>query len=277
MKTMSETKGRAQDMPSFEISFEPAANTCVVRLSGDIDTAVVPELKKGLESVLKGGCASVILDFTEVSYADSSALGLLVWMDHRLTPVNGKLILAGASRDVTRILVLSGLVTVAASIALSVNVAAAVEGLGLEAVPTQQLWRQSIEMAADVNMLGGVREQVYQIVMPLGFAEAALFDIKVALGEALANAVRHGSPSGASGVVRIEVGAYSDRVVIEVKDLGPGFDGEAERSNDVYASGGRGIMFMRALMDRVEFEKPESGGTIVRLVKHRQNPTGQAS
>ena len=276
MKTMGETKGRAQDMPSFEISFEHSPNTCVVRLSGDIDTAVVPELKKGLESVLAGGCASVILDFTNVTYADSSALGLLVWLDHRLTPVKGKLILAGASRDVTRILVLSGLVTVAASIAMSVNVAAAMEGLGLQAVPTQQLWRQSIEMAADVNMLGGVREQVCQFVTPLGFPEAALFDIKVALGEALANAVRHGSPFGASGVVRIEVAAYPDRVVIEVNDSGPGFDGEAERSNDVYASGGRGIMFMRALMDRVEFEKPGSGGTIVRLVKHRQNRTGQA-
>ncbi len=31
---------------------------------------------------------------------------------------------------------------------------------------------------------------------------------------------------------------------------------------------------MRALMDRVEFETPESGGTSVRLVKHRNGGAG---
>lgn len=270
MRTRCETKGTGCRMPSFEISFEDGAVTCVLRLAGDIDTSVVPELKKALETVLVRGCTSVILDFTHVIYADSSALELLVWLDHRLSPVNGKLILAGASRDVTRILVLSGLATVAASIAMSVNVAAALEGLGLEAAPSEQLWRESIEMPADVHELAGVRELVCRLVTPLEFPESAVFDIKVALGEALANAVRHGSPCGVSGVVGVEVSAYSDRVVIEVTDSGGGFDGKAECSNDVYASGGRGIMFMRALMDRVEFDTPESGGTTVRLVKHRQ-------
>jgi anti-sigma regulatory factor (Ser/Thr protein kinase) len=39
-------------------------------------------------------------------------------------------------------------------------------------------------------------------------------------------------------------------------------------SPDLYAPSGRGIMFMRALMDRVEFETAGGGGTLVRLVKH---------
>lgn len=259
-------------MPSFEISYEDGPANCVVRLAGDVDTSVVPELKNGLDSALVQGCTNVILDLSAVTYADSSALGLLVWLDHRLGPVGGKMVLAGASRDVMRILELSGLVTVAASIAMSVSVAAALEGLELTAVPTRRLWSQGIEMPSDVNMLGDVREHVCRLVSPLGFPEAALFDVKVALGEALANAVRHGSPGGANSAVRVDVSAYSDRVVIEVTDSGVGFDGTPSCHDDVYASGGRGIMFMRALMDRVEFECPESGGTTVRLVKHRREP-----
>jgi len=257
-------------MPAFEISHEDGPATCVVHLRGDIDTSVVPELKNGLDSALSGGCVNIILDLSAVDYADSSALGLLVWLDHRLDPIGGKMVLAGANRDVTRILELSGLVTVAASIAMSVNVAAALEGLVLTAIPTLKLWSQGIEMPADVNMLGDVREHVCRLVTPLGFPEAAVFDIKVALGEALANAVRHGSPGGVDGVVKVAVSAYEDRLVIEVTDAGVGFDGTATCHDDVYAAGGRGIMFMRALMDRVEFECPTAGGTTVRLVKHRR-------
>jgi hypothetical protein len=33
-------------------------------------------------------------------------------------------------------------------------------------------------------------------------------------------------------------------------------------------------MFMRALMDRVEFEPAPGGGTIVRLVKHHRGGVG---
>ena len=61
---------------------------------------------------------------------------------------------------------------------------------------------------------------------------------------------------------------YDDRVVIKVLDTGCGFSGEASCTGDVYASGGRGVMFMRALMDRVDFEVRPEGGTIVTLVKH---------
>jgi stage II sporulation protein AA (anti-sigma F factor antagonist) len=245
-----------------------------VRLWGDIDTAIVPELEQQLGSALASGCINLVLDLTEVVYADSSALGLLVWLDHRLTPARGRLMLAGANPDVQRILELSGLVGIAASIGTSSDVSAALAGLQLKETPSELLWHEDLEMVADVDNLAGVREEVYGLVAPLGFPESALFDIKVALGEALANAIRHGS-TGADGTpVRVGVSAYDDRVVLEIRDSGVGFTGAPEQSDDLYAPGGRGIMFMRALMDRVEFEIPESGGTRVSLVKHRNGGVG---
>lgn len=129
-------------------------------------------------------------------------------------------------------------------------------------------------MRASVEELGAMREQVCDLVRPLGFADSAVFDIRVALGEALANAVRHGSPDDGTATVHVRVIAYPDRVVIEVTDFGAGFDGKLSSSRDVYAPGGRGVTFMRALTDRVEFENPEVGGTLVRLVKHRVGGQG---
>jgi stage II sporulation protein AA (anti-sigma F factor antagonist) len=261
-------------MPGFEIAKETTLSTCVVRLSGDIDTAVVPELQEQLGAALAGGCDNVVLDLADVVYADSSALGLLVWLDHRLGPGGGRLVLAGANPDIERILELSGLVNFAASIGTSANVEAALAGLKLKEAPSSLLWRRDFEMAPDVNNLSGARESVCEALAPLGFTDAALFDIKVALGEALANAIRHGSSQGSESVVRVGVSAYEDRAVIEVVDSGCGFDGTASKSDDMYAPGGRGIMFMRALMDRVEFETPEAGGTRVSLVKHRNGSEG---
>lgn len=256
-------------MPSFEIAKETTIRTCVVRLSGDIDTAVVPELKEQLRLAMAGGCHNVVLDLAEVQYADSSALGLLVWLDHRLGPGGGRMVLAGANPDVERILELSGLVSVAASIGTSADVVSALAGLQMTEEPSELLWHHDLTMAADVNNLAGLREQVSELIAPLGFAESALFDIKVALGEALANAIRHGSSGAGDEPVRVGVSAYEDRVMLEVRDSGCGFDGTSAQSDDIYAPGGRGIMFMRALMDKVEFDAPDSGGTRVRLVKHR--------
>jgi stage II sporulation protein AA (anti-sigma F factor antagonist) len=261
-------------MSSFEIAKQTTSRTCVVRLSGDIDTAVVPELQQQLRSTLAGGCENVVLDLADVLYADSSALGLLVWLDHRLGPLGGRLVLAGANSDVQRILELSGLVTIAASIGTSADVPGALAGLQLRDEPSELLWHEDLEMVADVNNLAGLRERVSELIEPLDFAESALFDIKVALGEALANAIRHGSTGADDVPVHVGVSAYEDRVTLEVRDSGSGFSEMPYPSEDLYAPGGRGIMFMRALMDRVEFDSPESGGTRVMLVKHRNGGTG---
>ena len=142
---------------------------------------------------------------------------------------------------------------------------------GLEVVTTQAApeWVEEFSIMADVGALGQARERVHALLEPLEYSSSQLFDIKVALGEALANAVRHGSPSGESSSIQVRVSALEDRVSIDIVDAGAGFDGEHDVSDDLYASGGRGIMFMRALMDQVGFAPAEDGGTTVTLVKHR--------
>lgn len=252
-----------------DIERQEGSAVCIVRLGPEVDLAVVPEVRAALDGALESGCSQVVMDMSGVTYADSSALGLFVWIDHKLTPRGGKLVIAGATRDVSRVLEISGLVGVAPCISASPSVDSALEGLVVPGTaPSEALWTERLDFPARVESLADVRKQVVDILSGVPLTEAALFDIKVAVGEALANAVRHGSPRGEENSVSIDVAAHDDRVILSVTDAGCGFDGVHACVNDVYASSGRGVMFMRALMDKVEFVPCEGGGTCVTLVKH---------
>jgi len=211
----------------------------------------------------------VLLDLSRVDYIDSSALGFIVWADSRIGPIGGRLALAGANADVARILELSGLIGLAPTVTLSPSIADALDSVCVNAGQGTPLWVESFEFPSDVAHMAAVRTRVGEIVAPLGLADAAVFDIKVAVGEALSNAVRHGSPRGTSDTVSVEVRAFPERVDILVSDRGSGFDGVPTRSGDDLAQGGRGVLFMRALMDAVEFLPAAGGGTDVLLAKRR--------
>jgi serine/threonine-protein kinase RsbW len=260
------------------VEHQNSVPVCVAHLEGDLDMAVVPEIRNAVDSAICSGCTNVVLDFSDVHYADSSALGLLVWLDHRLEPYGGRLVLAHADRNVSRILELSGLIGIAPSIATADNVADALENLDLAPADSDPVWVEEFDAPAGIEEMGYLRGRVCSLVETLGMPEAGLFDLKVAVGEALANAVRHGSPAGAEDLVHVTVSAYPDRAVVDVRDRGRGFDGQPVVADDVYASGGRGVLFMKALMDRVDFEQSADGGTVVRLTKRLPaRPSGNGS
>lgn len=243
------------------------SDTCVVHMRGDVDIASVPEIKSVVDPAIASGCTRVVLDFAGVEYADSSALGLIVWLDRRLSPLGGRVVIAGAGRDVSRVLELSGLVSAASSLSTATDVDDALVGLTVTPVHEELLWERTLSTPARPKGMSRMRSRVCELVKPLGLSDASLFDLKVAVGEALANAVRHGSPS-AEDKVTVVVSAYGDRVVVSVCDRGCGYDGEIPASDDVFASGGRGILFMRSLSDGVEFSRSDVGGTVVSLTKH---------
>lgn len=252
----------------IDMEYRDEARVCVVRMDGELDQQSVPEVRENIATLLERGCVNVVLDLSRVSYADSSSFSLLVWLDRELVPRGGKLVLAGADGNVSRVLELSGLVGAAPTIAASLDVSSALSGLDLSDTVASPLWREEMSLPASAATLAEVRASVCEVLAPLHISEATMFDIRVAVGEALANAIRHGSPGGASDSISIEITAYPDRVSIRVTDSGDGFDGCTLRSDDLYASSGRGVLFMRALMDTVEFASCSDGGTSVTLVKH---------
>ncbi|HZL07420.1 MAG TPA: anti-sigma factor antagonist [Coriobacteriia bacterium] len=255
-------------MLDFDLKHARDANLCVVRLRGELDMVTVPEVKAALGDSLARGCDNVVMDLQGLTYADSSALSLLVWLDRALDERKGRLVLAAANANISRVLELSGLVDVAPTIVAAVDVHEAIGGLGLEERAEASLWEDHCAIPATPDALSDARSHVMALLEEMEIPESTLFDVRVATGEALANAIRHGSPGGERDVITVDVAAFPDRIEIVITDSGCGFDGTACANGDLYAESGRGVMFMKAFMDHVGFEALPDGGTSVTLVKH---------
>jgi serine/threonine-protein kinase RsbW len=123
-------------------------------------------------------------------------------------------------------------------------------------------------LPGDLASLPASREQVMEVVREHGCDEAAEFDLRIALQEALANATLHGCGNDASKTIECSIEVAPSRVSIVVRDPGPGFDFETtvdpDRLSGTELTNGRGIALMRGLMDEVTFAR---GGSAVRLSK----------
>jgi serine/threonine-protein kinase RsbW len=100
-------------------------------------------------------------------------------------------------------------------------------------------------------------------------SDELLADLKLALTEAASNSVRHAYGDKDAGVVDISYQLFSDRLVIEVRDEGEGFDpAEAEGNAAELSEGGLGIAIIRAIADEVEFgAQPGGRGSRLRFEK----------
>lgn len=91
-------------------------------------------------------------------------------------------------------------------------------------------------------------------------------DIGLALTEACANAVRH---SDAKREYQVDAALRHNRCVVEVTDHGTGFVvADVPRSVPPDAEGGRGLMLMYALTDRVEIHRHRGDGMTVHFEKN---------
>lgn len=102
----------------------------------------------------------------------------------------------------------------------------------------------------------------------VGFNIEEIDDIKVAVGEACNNAVLHGKSE--EEVYEINFMLSDEKIHIEVKDNGIGFDEEKYEEPDLdnLKGNGLGIYIMKSLMDEVDILANNNEGTTLKLVKY---------
>lgn len=125
-----------------------------------------------------------------------------------------------------------------------------------------------VKFAVPVELAHGsvVRQTVRRLLAAASqFPADTVDEIILAVGEAFANAVAHGSGSRYEQV-GVSVWARERSVAIELRYPGEPFDPVPPEAPDLDQLTGRGRFLMTALMDAVEYDFPP-GETIVRLAK----------
>ena len=131
-----------------------------------------------------------------------------------------------------------------------------------------------VEIPSDVKYIEGVIELATEKCRELRIpAPKCSLNVRVALAEALSNAILRGN-SGMPGThVRVRATVSDDKVVFDVVDEGTGFDLNEDRpdptaSENLMNEDGRGLFLMHRLMDNVE--QFRDNGNVIRLTLNRR-------
>jgi serine/threonine-protein kinase RsbW len=111
--------------------------------------------------------------------------------------------------------------------------------------------------------------QVVTAMREHGYSEMEEFGVRLALEEAIINAIKHGHRGDPAKVVRFRYEVTPQAVVAEVQDEGPGFNPEAVPDplapDRVEQPGGRGVFLMRHYMSRVSYNPCGNCVTLLKL------------
>ena len=231
----------------------------VIAPASDIDINAVPYLRVQMDELIESGVRRVIVNCRDVDFIDSTGLAFLLSSARRLHAAGGLLSLWDVSAQLTRFLQIGCLTDL-----LHVTSSGGQDG-PLPAPDAPARWTTSLAVRTGVENLGFYRHRLTELLAGAPLSRDACFDVTLAVGEALSNAYDHARD--AEGAT-LTVAAYDDRVVVEVRDRGCGYEIAADDEPVVTEARGRGIRLMRMLVDSVEVRRRSDGpGTIVRLVK----------
>ena len=135
--------------------------------------------------------------------------------------------------------------------------------------------KSSVKMtiASDYREAREVQRLIRDAVEKAGFDPDTQFGIKLALEEAIINAIKHGNKLSKKKRVHVEWTITPEAAEIIIEDEGPGFERtrvpDPTRGCNLEKLTGRGILLIEAYMSDVEWSK---GGRRVRLFKKNPGP-----
>ena len=109
MSATAPTRTRSRRDTDFDVVARPVDGEMVVCVTGEVDLAAAPRLRAVLEPALPDPGGRLVVDLSETTFIDSSALGVLVRALKRLRHHGGDLVLRHPSRNARRVFQLTGL------------------------------------------------------------------------------------------------------------------------------------------------------------------------
>ena len=128
-------------------------------------------------------------------------------------------------------------------------------------------------IASDYGHAREVQRLIREEVERAGFDADSQFAIKLALEEALINAIKHGNKLDKAKNVHVAWHVSPAAAEITIEDEGPGFDRkdvpDPTAQTNLEKLTGRGILLIESYMTDVQWS---NGGRRVKLVKKNDNP-----
>lgn len=127
-----------------------------------------------------------------------------------------------------------------------------------------------VTIPSDTSAGQAVQERIVARLEELEYSTREVFGVRLALEEALVNAIKHGNRMAPDKTVRVEWAVSPEFVRVVIEDQGPGFKPEnvpdPTMEENLERPCGRGIMLMRAFMSHVEYQ---GRGNVLVLEKRR--------
>jgi serine/threonine-protein kinase RsbW len=140
--------------------------------------------------------------------------------------------------------------------------------LGVETL-LEKAQRKVITISSIPSEVTRIEDAILPVLSNKGYGERNIFACKLALEEAVINAIKHGNELDDTKRVTVSFSIDDDRAAVSVADEGPGFDPDdvpdPTLDENLIATSGRGLALIRAYMDEVRFN---DRGTEITMIKY---------
>jgi len=130
--------------------------------------------------------------------------------------------------------------------------------VGLEVLP-REAREERIVIVSEPMQIARVEALILSRLEALNYGERSLFGVRLALEEAIINAMKHGNGMDKARSVTITYSADRAEFAVSIEDEGAGFDPNAvpdpTADENLENPHGRGLTLMRAYMDEVTFNE----------------------
>jgi serine/threonine-protein kinase RsbW len=127
-----------------------------------------------------------------------------------------------------------------------------------------------VTIASDLAEARRIQDQIEEALQAGRYSEHDIFSIKLAVEEALVNAIKHGNQMDAAKQVHVSYRITPDRFEIRITDEGPGFNPDdvpdPTDPERIEMPCGRGLLLIRGFMTSVEYV---GRGNVVAMSKVR--------
>jgi serine/threonine-protein kinase RsbW len=138
---------------------------------------------------------------------------------------------------------------------------------------TTEKINKNIEIPSDIRYIKKVSNEILKLLEHFGVDKSFQFDVRLAVEEAIRNAIEHGHRYEKELPITISYTVDKDKIEVVVEDKGRGFDlkkvPDPRMEDNITKEGGRGVFLIHRLMDEARYNRRGNKVKMTKFFKRR--------